>query len=189
MLEVAMRTGIAIGSAVILAVLAGCSGNDADTDGDGKVSREERAAEMSSDGYLAMKPGRWKMQFTFTELDVPRLGKKEKQDILEKASSEASGFSCLSAAEASKPGADFFGGKGAEDCTYSTFDISGNKAKMTVSCGMGGLGKAEMEMDGTVDDTQLDFDTKFRLSVPLAGKMKLAGKLTGTHEGKCQGNE
>jgi hypothetical protein len=184
-----MRMGIALSSALILAMLAGCSGNDADTDGDGKISSDERAAEMSSDGYLAMKPGRWKMQFVFKEIDVPRLGNKEKQDILSKASSEASGYSCLSAAEASKPGADFFGGSGAEDCTYSKFDIAGNKAKMAVSCGMGGLGKAEMDMDGTVGDTQLDFDTNFRLSLPLAGKMKLAGKLTGTHEGKCQGNE
>jgi major membrane immunogen (membrane-anchored lipoprotein) len=181
-----MRLALALGSALLL---ASCSSSDSDTDGDGKVSREERAAELASDGYLAMKPGRWKMQFAFNEIDVPRLGNKEKQDIIRELSSGASGVSCLSAAEANKPGADFFGGEGAEDCTYKRFDLAGEKARMTVSCGMGSMGKAEIELDGTVGDSAVDFDTKLILSIPLAGKVKLSGRLTGTHDGQCQGNE
>ena len=42
---------------VLLASLAGCS-DSADTNGDGSVSRAERAEEMRRDGYLAMQPGR-----------------------------------------------------------------------------------------------------------------------------------
>ncbi len=184
-----MRSVLAVASALLLASLTSCSSNDADTDGDGKVSREERAAELASDGYLAMKPGRWKMQVSFTEIDVPRLGAKERQDVMKKMGSEISGYSCLSAAEAAKPGADFFAGSGAEDCTYSKFDIAGQKAQMTVSCAMGNIGKAETEMVGYVDEAKVDFDTTVRVSLPLAGKMKLVGKLTGTHDGPCQGNE
>jgi Protein of unknown function (DUF3617) len=169
--------------------LAGCSGDNADNNGDGKVSREERAAELASDGYLAMKPGRWKTQVTFTEIDVPRLGKNEKADIMRKMSTEGSGVSCLSADDAAKPGADFFGGEGAKDCTYSKFDIAGDRARMTVACGMGSLGKAEMALDGNVGDTQFDFDTNVAIDVPIAGKIKLKGKMTGKHDGECQGNE
>lgn len=183
-----LRTGILALTALI--VLAGCNrGTESDTDGDGKVSPEERAKELAQDGYMPVKPGRWKTAFKFTEIDVPRLGKKERADLLKKAETVASGLSCLSAAEAAKPGADFFGGEGAEECTYKKFDLAGSRAIMQVVCGMGTLGKADMELDGTVGDTEFDFDTKLTVSVPLAGKIKMAGTMSGRHDGPCQGNE
>jgi hypothetical protein len=169
--------------------LASCGGDNADRDGDGKVSREERAAEMASDGYLSMQPGRWKMKVDFTEIDVPRLGNKEKQSILRKAAEESSSLSCLSKADAAKPSADFFGGRGAERCIYTKFDIAGDRARMTVSCRQGDMGKVEMELDGSVGDTQIEFDTNLTVSAPIVGKIKLKGKMTGTHDGPCLGNE
>jgi Protein of unknown function (DUF3617) len=186
-MEMRVASHITLPLAALL-LLASCSDN-ADTDSDGKITREERAKEMAKDGYLAMQPGRWKTEFKFTEIDVPRLGKKEREDIMREAAGGASGISCLSAADAAKPGADFFGGEGAEDCTYSKFDLAGNRAKMQLSCGMGGMGKAAMDLDGTVGDTNFSFDTKLTLDVPIAGKIKLSGTMTGTHEGKCQGTE
>jgi hypothetical protein len=178
-------------SLVVIAfcTLQGCSGNKSDADGDGTISTAERSAELAKDGYLPMQPGRWKTEFKFSEIDVPRLGNEEKQDIIREMEQNTSGVSCLSADEASKPGADFFGGNGAEDCTYKKFDIAGNRVTMQVSCGMGGMGKVAMDLDGTVGDTQFDYDTKFTVSVPIAGNIKLAGKMTGKYEGKCQGNE
>ena len=185
----AMKRNI-LALAVMLAGLTSCSGgSESDVNGDGKVSASERAAEMTKDGYLPILPGRWKLQFQFTDIDLPRLGKQERQNLLREAAQGASGLSCLSAAEANKPGADFFGGKGAEDCTYKQFDLAGNRAKMQVVCGMGTMGKAEMNLDGTVGDTQFDFDTNIAVSVPLAGKVKMTGRMTGTHDGPCQGNE
>lgn len=183
-----MRNGLlAIG---LLLSLNGCNrGNESDLDGDGKVSSAERSQELAQDGYMQIQPGRWKTQFTFTEIDVPRLGKKEKADLLREVESGASGVSCLSAEEAAKPGADFFGGAGAEDCIYKKFDLAGNRAQMQVVCGMGSLGKADMDLDGTIGDAQFDFDAKLIVSVPLAGNIKLSGKMTGKHDGKCQGNE
>ena len=183
-----MRKWLLIGCMML--ALSGCDRTaESDVNGDGNVSAAERAKELAQDGYMQIKPGRWKTQFTFTEIDVPRLGKKEKQDLLREVESGASGVSCLSAADAAKPGADFFGGKGAEECTYKKFDLAGNRAQMHLLCGMGTMGKAEMELDGTVDDAQFNFDTKLTLSIPLAGKIKLSGTMTGNHDGVCQGNE
>lgn len=182
------RTGLLVFCAMF--ALTSCDrGSESDVNGDGKVSPNERAKEMSQDGYLQMQPGRWKTHVAFTEIDVPHLGKQEKQNLLRKFESQASGTSCLSAAEAAKPGADFFGGAGAEDCTYKKFDLAGNKAEMQVVCGMGSLGKADAELNGTVGDTQFNFDTKLTVSVPLAGKITLTGTMTGEHDGPCQGNE
>lgn len=177
-----------LGALALIAILSGC-GDSADTDGDGTVSRKERAAEMQRDGYLAMKPGRWRMNFTFSEIDVPRLGEKEKQSIKAELAQGASGLSCLSAKDAAKPGPDFFGGKGAEDCNYKRFDIAGNNVKMELSCGMGDLGKAQMNLDGAVNDSDFSFDADLVVQVPMAGKIKLKGRMTGKHEGPCQGDE
>lgn len=179
-----------IGGAACAAMLAlsACS-DSADTDGDGSVSRQERATEMRRDGYLAMQPGRWRMNFAFTDIDVPRLGAQEKASIKAELAKGASGVSCLSEADAAKPGPDFFGGKGAEDCSYKQFDIAGNRVKMELSCGMGDLGKAKMNLDGTLGDADFNFDTDLVVEVPMAGKIKLKGTMAGKHEGACRGDE
>jgi hypothetical protein len=169
-------------------LIGGCS-DSADTDGDGRVSRTERAEEMRRDGYLAMQPGRWRMRFDFTEIDVPRLGAGEKASIKAELAKGASGLSCLSSAEAARPGPDFFGGEGAEDCNYQQFDIAGNQAKMALMCGMGSVGKASMKLDGTVNDTDFSFDTDLVVQLPMAGKITLKGTMRGTHEGACRGDE
>jgi Protein of unknown function (DUF3617) len=184
-----MKRGISCLTLAAVLTLQGCSGNQSDADGDGTVSSKERMAELAKNGYLPMEAGRWKTEFKFSEIDVPRLGNEEKQSILREMEQSSSGVSCLSAADASKPGADFFGGEGAEDCTYKKFDIAGNRVTMQVACGMAGMGKVDMDLDGTVGDTKFEYDTKFTVSVPIAGKIKLAGKMTGTHDGACQGNE
>ncbi|MGL5838671.1 MAG: DUF3617 domain-containing protein [Sphingorhabdus sp.] len=184
-----MNKWLTILAATGLAITTGGCGDSADTNGDGSVSRAERAQEMQRDGYLAMQPGRWRMDFQFTDIDVPRLGAKEKNSIKTELAKGASGYSCLSAAEAAKPGPDFFGGQGAEDCTYQNFDIAGNRARMALSCGMGDIGKAKMDLDGTVGDTDFNFDTDLVLQVPMAGKITLKGTMTGKHEGACKGDE
>ncbi len=181
------RVWVAIGVSLLLGSCS--SGTESDTNGDGQISAEERAQEMSADGYLPIAAGRWKMTFDFTDVDFKRLGKKEKDDLMREVEQGASGLSCLSVEEASKPGADFFGGSGAEDCTYKRFDLAGNRATMQVICGMGSLGKVEMDLNGTVGRDRFDFDTELAVSVPIAGKIKMSGTMTGVHDGPCQGNE
>ena len=177
-----------VASALLALIVSGC-GDNADSDGDGVVSRGERAAEMRRDGYLAMQPGRWRTTFAFTEIDVPRLGSEEREAVKAELGQGASGVSCLSEADAVKPGPDFFGGEGAEDCNYKTFDIAGNKVKMALSCGMGDMGKAQMDLNGTVGDTSFTFDTDLVVQVPMAGKISLKGTMVGQHEGECRGDE
>ncbi|MBP6580326.1 MAG: DUF3617 domain-containing protein [Sphingomonadales bacterium] len=185
MMKTALKTFAPV---ALLLTITGCADN-ADTNGDGVVSRQERATEMQRDGYLAMEPGRWRMAFAFTEIDVPRLGNDEKASIKSELAKGASGASCLSKAEAAKPGPDFFGGKGAEDCSYQQFDIAGNRVTMKLVCGMGDLGKANIDLNGTVGDRDFAFDTDLQVHVPMAGKITLKGTMQGTHEGECRGDE
>lgn len=183
------KHSIRTAAALSLSLMMGGCADNADTNGDGVVSRDERATEMQRDGYLAMEPGRWRMTFAFTNIDVPRLGNQEKESIKAELGKGASGVSCLSASEAAKPGPDFFGGEGAEDCSYQQFDIAGNRVTMKLSCGMGDLGKAQMDLNGTVGDRDFNFDTDLVVHVPMAGKIELKGTMQGVHEGACKGDE
>lgn len=170
-------------------VLASCSDNSADRDGDGAVSTDERAAEMAADAFIPMKPGRWETKFTFTNIEVPTLGKAQKQQIMDEMAKGASSTSCLSAEEAKKPGADFFGGEGANKCVYQTFDVSGQNVKMALRCGMEGMGSVDMDLAGAMDESKFDFDTQMALRLPMVGKVKLKGTAVGKHAGVCTGTE
>lgn len=164
--------------------LSSC-GDNADENNDGQVSRDERAAEMQHDAFIAMMPGQWNTTFTFNEIDVPTLGKSQKQQIMKEMANGASSSSCLSAEEAKNPGADFFGGNGAEKCIYKKFDVSGQNVKMTLSCTMDGMGNVDMEMKGVIGDDQFNFDADLAMRLPVVGKVKLKGTAVGRHAGAC----
>jgi Protein of unknown function (DUF3617) len=180
---------IALGAGCML--LASCSDNS-DSDGDGKVSTNERATEMVRDGYLAMSPGRWQTKVVFTDIDVPKLSMVQRQQIIDSAGKETIRYSCLSKAEAAKPGPDFFGGAGAENCNYTRFDLAGNNADMALSCKMGGMGKADMELKGVFATEDFSFDTKVSVQLPMVGKTQkitMTGTMSGKFEGQCKGDE
>ena len=159
--------------------ISACSDKGADTDS------KERAAEMDYDAFIPMKAGQWETKFVFTDIDVPTLGKAEKQQIMDEVAKSASSRSCLTEAEAKKPAADFFGGKGAEKCVYKAFDVSGQNVRLQLSCGMEGMGSVDMELAGVMGETAFNYDSKFDVRLPMIGKVKMQGKATGTYTGAC----
>jgi hypothetical protein len=183
------QSSIALAAALL--VLSSC-GDNADSDGDGKISKAERATEMQRDGYLAMTAGQWETKVSFTDIDVPKLSALQKQQIMDAAGKETTRYTCLTKSEAAKPGPDFFGGAGAEQCTYTRFDIAGNRADMALGCKMGSMGKADMELSGTVGPDAFTFDTKVIVKLPMVGKSQaitMTGTMTGKYEGECKGDE
>ena len=159
--------------------ISACSDKGADTDS------KERAAEMDYDAFIPMKAGQWETKFVFTDMDVPTLGKAEKQQIMDEVAKGASSRSCLTAAEAKKPSADFFGGNGAEKCVYKAFDVSGQNVRLQLSCGMEGMGSVDMELAGVMGETAFNYDSKFDVRLPMIGKVKMQGKATGEYVGAC----
>ncbi len=180
-----MKFGVATGSAFALLALSSCSDNSADKDGDGTVNSVERAAEMDYDAFIPMKAGLWETRFTFTDIEVPTLGSAEKRQIMEEVAKGASSRSCLSEAEAKKPGADFFGGNGAEKCVYKAFDVSGQNVRMTLSCGMEGMGTVEIDLAGVMGETAFNYESEVAIRLPMVGKVKMKGNAIGKHAGKC----
>lgn len=171
--------------AISLLAISSCSDTSADRDGDGTVNDAERAAEMDYDAFIPMKAGLWETKFTFSEIDVPTLGKSEKQQIMDEVAKGASSKSCLSDAEAKKPGADFFGGNGAEKCVYKSFDVSGQNVKLKLTCAMEGMGSVDMQLAGVMGETDFNYDTEVAIRLPMVGKVKMKGNAIGKHAGKC----
>ena len=187
MKTVVRKTGImnAAVPAMVFLSLAGCADNSADKDGNGVVDSEERAAEMDYDAFIPMKAGLWETKFVFSDIDVPSLGKAQKQQIMDEVAKSASSQSCLTEAEAKKPGADFFGGSGAEKCVYKAFDVSGQNVKLKLSCGMDGMGSVDMELAGVMGETEFNYDSKVDVRLPMIGKVAMQGKATGKYVGAC----
>ena len=159
--------------------ISACSDKGAETDS------KERAAEMDYGAFIPMKAGQWETKFVFTDIDVPTLGKAEKQRIMDEVAKSGSSRSCLTEAEAKKPAADFFGGNGAEKCVYKAFDVSCQNIRMKLSCGMEGMGSVDMELAGVMGETAFNYDSKFDVRLPMIGKVKMQGKATGTYTGPC----
>ena len=182
-----MKTGVcnAVLPAIALLALSACADNSADKDGNGIVDSEERAAEMDYDAFIPMKAGLWETKFVFAEINVPTLGKAEKQQIMDEVAKSASSRSCLTEADAKKPGADFFGGNGAEKCVYKAFDVSGQNVQMKLSCGMDGMGSVDMELAGVMGETEFNYDSKVDVRLPMIGKVAMRGKATGKYVGAC----
>jgi hypothetical protein len=176
---------VAAGILVVCLATISCSDNSADKDGNGVIDSEERAAEMDYDAFIPMQAGLWETKFVFTDISVPSLGKSQKRQIMEEVAKSSSNKSCLTEAEASKPGADFFGGDGAEKCVYKAFEVSGQNVRMKLSCGMDGMGSVDMELSGVMGETEFNYDSAVDVRLPMVGKVRMTGNAVGKRVGSC----
>ena len=175
----------AIGSSIALLLINGCADNSADKDGNGVIDSKERTAEMNYDAFIPMKAGLWETKFVFDDINVPTLSKAQRQQIMDAVAKSASSQSCLTDAEAKKPGADFFGGDGAEKCVYKAFDVSGQNVCMKLSCGMESMGSVDMELTGVMGESEFNYDSMVDIRLPMVGKVAMQGNAMGKYIGAC----
>jgi hypothetical protein len=149
----------------------------------------KRYDQTSDDAQLQLKAGRWENGYNLTQIDVPGLRQAHRDKITTEISKAASGPYCLEPAYVVSPPASFFGGKGATDCKYQSYDVERGKAKITLSCTMRGLGLVETELDGHINSEQFDFASKVSIRLPMIGKVNFQGTSTGSFIGACKGNE
>lgn len=176
---------VATGAAIFLLTLNSCSDSSADKDGNGIIDSEERAAEMDYDAFIPMKAGLWETRFVFKDIDLPSLGKAQKQQIMDEVANSASSRTCLSEAEAKSPGADFFGGDGTDKCVYKKFDVMGQNVTMQLSCAMDGMGSIDIDLAGVMGETEFNYDSDVAVRLPMVGKVKMTGNAVGKHVGDC----
>jgi Protein of unknown function (DUF3617) len=153
------------------------------------ISGCKRYDQINDDTQLQLKAGRWENGYNLTQIDVPGLRQAHRDKITSEISKAASGPYCLEPAYVVSPPASFFGGKGATDCKYQSYDVERGKAKITLRCSMRGLGLVETELDGHINAEQFDFASKVSVRLPMIGKVNFQGTSTGSFIGACKGDE
>jgi hypothetical protein len=170
------------------AMLCAC-GKTGDSDGDGEVSRDERAERIPEGIRLPLTAGLWQSSVVFSEIKVPGLNKRKKQEIMTRMSQAASKKTCLTAQQASRPPADFFGGGTGGACKYRSFAAQKgngpNGYAIAMSCAKDGMAIADMNFGGNIGARQYGFDVSTGLRLPMIGKVELTGKSQGSYLGPC----
>lgn len=178
-----------------LATLAACGGgNGADKNGDGKITKEEMAAEA---GNVQIEAGEWEItnEITSVDMDEAKIPAEARgaADAMTKAMVGKPQVSrtCVTEEQAKKPGADFFQTGDNGDCKYKEFVMSGGTLKLAMTCtgpaepGMKDRPSADIKMNGKYTANSYDLTATFSSELPQMGTMAFNAKTTGKRIGEC----
>lgn len=168
-------------AAACMLALAACN-----NDGGNDAGRNDDPRQLPIGISLPLKPGKWEKNVSFTQINVPSLGAKKKQDIMTRMSKAASKTFCLSPELAARPTADFFGAGVKGACKYRGFSYRENKAEIDLSCAMEGMAMADMRLTGNIAAEHLGLDVTSDLRLPMIGKVELTGRSESRYLGACE---
>jgi hypothetical protein len=162
------------------ALLAGCSGGNADADGDGEVSMKEAAKKADAQG-LKPEPGQYKATITMTGMEIPGM---PAEMAGHGAGMTTTSEYCLTQAEVDKGFEEMMKRGQNGECSYETFNLDNGKMDAVMVCKTP-EGEARMTMDGTVTPTSSDFTATMAMQVPEMGEGTMT--FTAKHEriGDC----
>jgi len=171
---------ITLFAAAAAATLAGCSGGNADADGNGEVTVKEAVDKMESEG-IKPEPGLYKTTVTMTDLQIPGMPPE--------MAGHGTGMTttvedCLTAAEVDKGFEELVKQGQDGECSYERFAMSGGKIDAVLACKAQGRA-TRMEMTGTTTPTSADLTATMTLDLDGAGTGTM--KFTARHEriGEC----
>lgn len=177
--------------ALPLIALAACSGGGADKDGDGKISKEEVAAEAEAIRFSA---GQWenKVEIVDVQFDESKLPPEAKgmagAMIKQMKGQVQTSKNCLTEEQAKKPGADFLAGAENDECTYKTFDLSGGKINAEISCkGKQPGQQGDIKLSGSYTATSYDMQMAMVMSAGPTGTMTIKANNSAKRIGECKG--
>jgi hypothetical protein len=162
------------------ALLAGCSGGNADADGNGEVSMKEAAKKAEAEG-LKPEAGQYKATITMTGMEI--LGMPAEMAGHGAGMTTTSEY-CLTQAEVDKGFEDMMKRGQNGECSYESFNLDDGKMDAVMVCKTP-EGEARMTMNGTVTPTSSDFTASMAMQVPEVGEGKMT--FTAKHEriGDC----
>lgn len=167
-------------AAVATALMAGCSGGNADADGNGEVSMKEAAKKAEAEG-LKPEAGQYKAVITMTGMEIPGMPAE--------MAGHGAGMTttteyCLTQEEVDKGFEEMMKRGQNGECAYESFNLADGKMDAVMVCKTP-EGEARMTMNGTVTPTSSDFTASMAMQVPEMGEGKMT--FTAKHEriGDC----
>ncbi len=176
---------IALTSLAAIALAACSSGGDADKDGDGKVTAEEASAEMAEGGKIALNPGEYEMNISFSEIDAPGIPAQAADMVKEQMAKGMTVKNCVTQEQIDNPGADMFGGQGDDTCKIDSLDRSGNDMKLQMTCSPSGGMKMVSNMEGSFAKESYTMNIEQKMTGMPTGDMSLKGKIEAKRLGDC----
>lgn len=166
------------------ALIAGCSGGDADADGakgsGGEVSLKEAAKKAEAAG-LKPQPGQYKAVITMTGIEIPGMPAEMKGHG---AGMVTTNEYCLTQAEVDKGFEDMMKRGQNGECSYESFNLADGKMDAVMVC-KSPEGDARMTMNGNVTPTTSDFTATMAMKFPDAPEGKMTFNAKHERIGDC----
>ena len=171
---------ICLATLAAAALLAGCSGEKSDADGDGKVSIGEAAKVAEAEG-IQPEPGLYKTTVTMTALEIPGMPPEMKDHG---AGLVRTFEDCLTAEEVEK-GFEAMVKQGQDgECAYENFALAGGKLDAVLVCEAQGRA-IRTSMSGTATSTGADLTATTALELDGAGKGTMTATIKHERVGAC----
>jgi hypothetical protein len=159
-----MRKLVLAGAAMLL--LAGCAKN-------------QEAATGTE-----MKPGEWEVKIDFASIEGDGIPEAAKAAIKEQIGKGMTSKSCLTKADAEKPGAGMFGSPEGSNCTFAKFERSDGKISVDMTCKPAGM-TLKSKMDGSFGAEQYSMKMEQTMEGLPTGPVTMKGMITGRRLGEC----
>ena len=178
-----MRTGIA---AITALLLIGCGGSQDKTANGaaGAPAADASAAGAPAAGGAAasFQPGQWEVTTQVTRMNIPNMPAGAAPPTPPPTTVRY----CMTAAEASRPGANFLTGSGQSGgCTYSDFSMTGGRLQGTVQCNQQGT---TMRTTMTGQFSATSYEISQQAQIEAAGmRTEVESRTTGRRVGDCPG--
>jgi hypothetical protein len=170
-----MRTGIA---ALTSLLLVGCGGSQ-DKAANGAAPA---ATPVGGGASVSFQPGQWEVTTQVTRMNIPNLPPGASPP----APPPTTVRHCMTAAEASRPNANFLTGSGESGgCSTSEFSMTGGRLHGTIQCSQQGT-TMHTTIDGQFSATSYEINQ--RAQVSAAGmQTEVESRTTGRRVGDCPG--
>jgi hypothetical protein len=162
------------------ALVAGCSGGNADADGDGSITAEEIVTKVEAEG-IRPEPGQYKATITMTAMEIPGMP----ADMAgHGAGMTTTTEYCLSEEDVAEGFEEMMKRGQNGDCSYESFNLDGGKFDAVMVCKTP-EGDARMEMEGTATPTTSDFTATMAMQVPEMGEGTMTFAAKHERVGDC----
>lgn len=166
--------------------LGGCGKKDEAAGGDGKVSPKEVAAEAS--GLITPQPGLYKVSGEILDLSFPGMPKAVVDEMKTSMKANFESTNCMTEADAKNAVKEMAKGPQQGNCTYSKYDVSGNKISAVMNCEGEKGTSGTFTMNGTVGATAIDMTMEGDQKAPgmPSGGMHMKMHLKSQRIGECK---